>query len=123
MEISHQPCQFRHPLSPAIKQKSRKLTRVHLDRRVCLQPVSTIALIKYSQETVMPDPFSAELRTAINIKTALDRIWQLQQIGYCPTKVQAFRQQFRMDDDVASDGLEGRFRARDLANQVCKRGM
>jgi hypothetical protein len=64
---------------------------------------------------------SAELRTAINIKTALDHIRQLQQIGYCPTKVQAFRQQFQMDDDVASDGLE--VRARDLANQVCKRGM
>jgi hypothetical protein len=77
--------------------------------------------IKDSQPTITPDPVHAELRSAINIKKALDRIRRLPQLGYCPTKVQAFRNQYGLDDDDDSEkGPERRFRTRDRANQVCK---
>ena len=77
---------------------------------------------------VTPDPVYAEIRSAINIKTALDHIRGLPKLGYCPTKVQEFRAKFRLDDENDSynrdlggseKSLEERFRTRDLANQVC----
>ena len=43
------------------------------------------------------DPFHADLRTAIHIKKALDNIYRLDQLGYCPTKVQKFRKYFHLD--------------------------
>jgi hypothetical protein len=85
-----------------------------------------MAFIKDSQEALIPDPVYEEIRSAINIKKALDSIRGLRQLGYCPTKVQKFRKQFGLDDeDDSYDGNsnqnpEGRFRTRDLANQVCK---
>jgi hypothetical protein len=45
---------------------------------------------------LIPDSVYEEIRTAINIKKALDRICWLQPLGYCPTKVQNFREQFRL---------------------------
>ena len=76
--------------------------------------------IKDSQIT--PDPVHAELRSAINIKKALDNIRLLPQLGYCPTKVQAFRDQFGLDDEDDSEkGPERKYRTRDRANQVCKK--
>jgi hypothetical protein len=71
-----------------------------------------------SPEILIPDPVHAEIRVAINIKTALDRIYRLPHLGYCPTKVQEFRKQFR--PEIVEDSPEGRFETRDLANQVCK---
>jgi len=85
-----------------------------------------MVFIKDSQETLIPDPVYEEIRSAINIKKALDSISQLRQLGYCPTKTQKFRKQFGLDDeDDEDDGNskkdpEEKFRTRDLANQVCK---
>ena len=53
------------------------------------------------------DPIHADLRTAIHIKKALDRISNLQKLGYCPTKVQQFREYFDLDDgDVSTTDEE-----------------
>ncbi|KIM79044.1 hypothetical protein PILCRDRAFT_10707 [Piloderma croceum F 1598] len=81
-----------------------------------------------SQETLIPDPVYEEIRSAINIKKALNSISKLRQLGYCPTKVHKFRQQFGLDnEDDSHDGSftdpnvrnpEERFRTRDLANQA-----
>ena len=66
----------------------------------------------------------AEFRSALNIKTALDRIHLLPRLGYCPTKVQAFRDRFGLNDKNGVDSkyykdkMEVRFRTRDIANQV-----
>ena len=78
---------------------------------------------------LIPDPIYEELGSAFNIKKALDKIYNLEQIGYCPTKVQKFLNQHGLDFEDDSDdgnsrysdasGLEGKFRDRDLANQVC----
>ena len=88
-----------------------------------------MGFIKDPQETLTPDPVYEEIRSAINIKKALDSISNLRQLGYCPTKVQKFRDQFGLDDeDDSHDGNslyrngrnpERKFRTRDLANQVC----
>jgi len=82
---------------------------------------------------IITDPVHAELRSAMNIKKALDHINRLPQLGYCPTKVQQFRHEFQLDkrDDEDEDdedsgrsstkeSPERRFRSRDLANKVCK---
>ena len=81
---------------------------------------------------IITDPLHAELRSAINIKNALDNIRRLPQLGYCPTKVQQFRDKFKLDDrDDSHNGdfgrsstteksPERRFKTRDLANQVCQ---
>lgn len=68
---------------------------------------------------IITDPVHADLRTAINIKNALDRINELPKLGYCPTKVQEFRSNFELDDrdDSSSTTEEG---DRDLANQANK---
>jgi len=69
------------------------------------------------------DPVQAELRSAINIKNALDCITRLPKLGYCPTKVQQFRRKFQLDkrdDSDEGESPEKKFRSRDLANQVCK---
>ena len=88
-----------------------------------------MAFIKDSQETLIPDPVYEDIRSAINIKKALDSIDKLRQLGYCPTKVQKFRKEFGLDDsqdgnstypNARNKNPEGRFRTRDLANQVCK---
>ncbi len=70
---------------------------------------------------IITDPFYAEIRSAINIKKALDHISGLPQLGYCPTKVQQFRREYQLDgrdDSHEERGPEGKFRSRDLANQV-----
>jgi hypothetical protein len=46
---------------------------------------------------IIAGPIHAELRSAINIKNALDHIHRLQKLGYCPTKVQQFRDYFELD--------------------------
>ena len=98
-----------------------------------------MAFIKDSPAAIIPDTVHAEIRTAINIKNALDRIRRLPQLGYCPTKVQQFRHRFQLDDDQLDDQFddeddeddeyfrrrdeerpETRFSTRDLTNQVCK---
>ena len=82
------------------------------------------------------DPIhAADLRTAIHIKKALDNIYRLNKLGYCPTKVQKFRKYFNLDgreeegsgnntDEEDSSGgnetPEKGFKRRDLVNQVCK---
>jgi hypothetical protein len=81
--------------------------------------------IKDVPAAIITDPVHAELRSAVNIKKALDKINWLQQLGYCPTKVQQFRKKFELDDrddSHSSDSSpEKKFRSRDLANQVCKK--
>jgi hypothetical protein len=81
-----------------------------------------------------PDPVYEEIRSAINIKKALNSIHHLQQLGYCPTKVQQFRKEFGLDDeddrdshdgnstysDASARNLEENCKTRDLDNQVCK---
>jgi hypothetical protein len=78
---------------------------------------------------IIAGPIHAELRSAINIKNALDHIHRLQKLGYCPTKVQQFRDYFELDKrderdstPTESDSEENSERGimdRDLANQVC----
>jgi len=89
-----------------------------------------MAFVKDSPAMIITDPVHADLRTAINIKTALDRIDRLEQLGYCPTKVQQFRNYFDLkdrdysknkDDDESSASEENESPERrkiDLANQV-----
>src|SRR5882762_7484660 len=98
-----------------------------------------MAFIKDSPAAIIPDPIHAGIRTAFNIKNALDRIRRLPQLGYCPTKVQEFRHKFRLDDEQLDDQFDDsddsddeyytrrdeerpeiRFSTRDLSNQVCK---
>ena len=76
---------------------------------------------------VTTDPVQAELRSAIRIKKALDRIRKLPQLGYCPTKAQQFHKKHSQLDthDFSFRGAKKRFskrgfRSRDLTNQVCK---
>lgn len=72
---------------------------------------------------ITTDPVHAELRSAINIKKALDRITALPKLGYCPTKVQQFRHHFELDkrdDSYEPKCPEKKFRSRDRANQVCE---
>lgn len=88
--------------------------------------------MKDPTETFIPDPAYAEIRNAINIKNTLDHVQMLPQLGYCPTKVQAFRKRFELDDrndlddrnsersEAIKDNLEETFGDRDLANQVCE---
>ena len=79
-----------------------------------------------STAAIIPDPVHAELRSAVNIKNALHRIRRLPQLGYCPTKTQAFCHKFQLHDEDTSRGFlnkerpETRFRTRDFTNQVCK---
>ena len=56
------------------------------------------------------DPIHADIRTAIHIKKALDHIECLQQLGYCPTKVQKFRKYSGLanhptEEDSSSDSF------------------
>ena len=80
---------------------------------------------------LIPDPVYEEIRSAISIKKVLDSINELQPLGYCPTKVQKFRENLGLDDmdDLhdenstypdGTENLEEIIRTRDLANQVCK---
>ncbi len=69
---------------------------------------------------IITDPVHAELRSAINIKKALDNICRLQRLGYCPTKVQQFRKNFQLDNRDDSDEDSSQDSSRDLANQVSK---
>ena len=70
---------------------------------------------------IITDPIHADLRTAINIKKAVDKIGNLKQLGYCPTKVQRFFRDFGLDKlKVLDESSEERsFMNRDLVNQVC----
>jgi len=73
---------------------------------------------------IITDPVHADLRSAINIKRALDIIYRLRQLGYCPTKVQKFRDNFQLDErgDSEDGSEEDGPTSKDLANQVCKYG-
>lgn len=84
-----------------------------------------MTFVKDSPDTLIADPVHAEIRNAINIKNALDCIHAIPQLGYCPTKVQEFREKFDLNDDDSQsesveDSPEERFKTRDLANQVCE---
>jgi hypothetical protein len=67
----------------------------------------------------------AEIRTDINIKTALDNIYRLPQLGYCPTKTQEFCRSYQNEnfqsEDYSTDDDDESAKSRDLANQVRKR--
>ena len=84
-----------------------------------------------ASEMILADPIHAELRSAINIKKALDRIYVLKKLGYCPTKVLQFRDEFHLDNRDEDDDEEryATFRKsekgiknRDRTIQVCNSG-
>lgn len=65
-----------------------------------------MAFIKDSPAAIIPDTVHAEIRTAINIKNALDHIHRLLQLGYCLPKVQEFHHRFQLDDDQLDDQFD-----------------
>jgi len=73
---------------------------------------------------IIADPIHGDLRTAINIKKAVERVDKLQSLGYCPTKVQHFRNKFHPNYEGDSEGGETEesrgYKSRDITNQVCK---
>ena len=80
---------------------------------------------------IITDPIHADLRTAINIKKALDKIACLQELGYCPTKARKFCKDYHIEEfddneEPETPEFEGQeqepalnFKERDLTNQVC----
>ena len=95
--------------------------------RVCLQFLSdtTNPMVHEGIRMIFADPIHAELRSAINIKKALDCINYLEKLDYCycPTKVQEFRDEHRLDnrDDTPTESKRG-IMDRGLAIQVCNPG-
>ena len=78
-----------------------------------------------ASEMIIANPIHAELRSAINIKKAFGCINYLKKLGYCycPTKVQQFRDEHRLDnrDDIPTEPKRG-ILDRGLATQVCNPG-
>jgi hypothetical protein len=73
---------------------------------------------------LIPDPIDTKIRTAIDIKNALDRIHRLPALGCCPTKVREFRDSFQVDSEYDKDaGVYRRFKEIDdspeVKEQVC----
>ena len=68
---------------------------------------------------IITDPIHADIRSAINIKKAVDRIYNLERLGYCPTKVQQFFESCGLDEVLDENSEDRSFMNRDLVNQVC----
>lgn len=65
----------------------------------------------------MPDPIHAKLRTAIDIKNALGKLHMQPKLGYCPTKVRQFRDEFNLDSEY--DRIHGRYiRFKDIEDSL-----
>jgi len=71
---------------------------------------------------IITDPIHGDIRTAMNMKKAIESVNRLPRIGYCPTKVQHFRKYFELGDGNDSDSGKSNTadRCRDITNQVCK---
>ena len=78
-----------------------------------------------ASEMIFDDPILADLWSAFNIRKVLDsgRIYKLKTLGYCPTIVQQFRDDYRLDDrDDTPTGSKRGIKDRDRAIQVCNPG-